>query len=56
MTPTKSTLERKLPFWFHAPMPLESQLTDSKPGKLVFKRTITLKDTWAKLEKKHGQV
>jgi glutaminyl-tRNA synthetase len=25
---------------------------DSKPGKLVFNRTITLKDTWAKIEKK----
>jgi hypothetical protein len=26
--------------------------TDSKPGKLVFNRTITLKDTWAKEVKK----
>jgi glutaminyl-tRNA synthetase len=26
---------------------------DSKPGKLVFNRTITLKDTWAKIE--HGR-
>ena len=25
---------------------------DTKPGKLVFNRTITLKDTWAKSEKK----
>jgi glutaminyl-tRNA synthetase len=25
---------------------------DSKPGKLVFNRTVALKDTWAKLEKK----
>jgi hypothetical protein len=25
---------------------------DTKPGKLVFNRTITLKDTWAKIEKK----
>ena len=25
---------------------------DSKPGKLVFNRTVTLKDTWAKIEKK----
>ena len=25
---------------------------DSKPGKLIFNRTITLKDTWAKIEKK----
>jgi glutaminyl-tRNA synthetase len=25
---------------------------DAKPGKLVFNRTITLKDTWAKIEKK----
>jgi len=24
---------------------------DSKPGKLVFNRTVTLKDTWAKIEK-----
>jgi glutaminyl-tRNA synthetase len=23
---------------------------DSQPGKLVFNRTVTLKDTWAKLE------
>jgi len=27
-------------------------LRDSKPGKLVFNRTVTLKDTWAKIEKK----
>ncbi len=27
---------------------------DSKPGKRVFNRTIALKDTWAKLEKKQG--
>ena len=27
---------------------------DSKPGKPVFNRTVALKDTWAKLEKKHG--
>jgi glutaminyl-tRNA synthetase len=27
---------------------------DSKPGKLVFNRTVALKDTWAKLEKKQG--
>jgi glutaminyl-tRNA synthetase len=25
---------------------------DSKPGKLVFNRTVALKDTWAKVEKK----
>ena len=25
---------------------------DSAPGKLVFNRTVTLKDTWAKIEKK----
>ena len=25
---------------------------DSQPGKLVFNRTITLRDTWTKLEKK----
>ena len=28
---------------------------DSKPGKPVFNRTAALKDTWAKVEKKHGQ-
>ena len=27
---------------------------DSKPGKQVFNRTIALKDTWAKVEKKQG--
>jgi len=27
---------------------------DSKPGKLVFNRTITLKDTWAKVQQKEG--
>lgn len=27
---------------------------DSAPGKLVFNRTITLKDTWAKIEKKEN--
>ncbi|HVP44569.1 MAG TPA: glutamine--tRNA ligase, partial [Terriglobales bacterium] len=27
---------------------------DSAPGRLVFNRTITLKDTWAKIEKKAG--
>jgi glutaminyl-tRNA synthetase len=27
--------------------------TDSKPGRLVFNRTVALKDTWAKVEKKH---
>jgi glutaminyl-tRNA synthetase len=27
---------------------------DTKPGKLVFNRTITLKDAWAKIEKKQG--
>jgi glutaminyl-tRNA synthetase len=25
---------------------------DSKPGALVFNRTLALKDTWAKIEKK----
>ncbi len=25
---------------------------DSKPGRLVFNRTVALKDTWAKVEKK----
>jgi glutaminyl-tRNA synthetase len=24
---------------------------DSQPGKLVFNRTVTLKDTWAKIQK-----
>ena len=28
--------------------------SDSKPGKLVFNRTVALKDTWAKVEKKQG--
>jgi glutaminyl-tRNA synthetase len=27
---------------------------DSKPGRLVFNRTVALKDTWAKIEKKSG--
>ena len=27
---------------------------DSAPGKPVFNRTVALKDTWAKLEKKQG--
>ena len=27
---------------------------DSRPGKLVFNRTVALKDTWAKVEKKQG--
>ena len=27
---------------------------DSKPGKLVFNRTVALKDTWARVEKKQG--
>jgi glutaminyl-tRNA synthetase len=27
---------------------------DSKPGKPVFNRTVALKDTWAKVEKKQG--
>lgn len=27
---------------------------DSKPGQLVFNRTVTLKDTWAKIEKRGG--
>jgi glutaminyl-tRNA synthetase len=27
---------------------------DSKPGALVFNRTVALKDTWAKVEKKQG--
>jgi len=29
--------------------------SDSKPGKPVFNRTAALKDTWAKVEKKHGR-
>jgi glutaminyl-tRNA synthetase len=28
--------------------------TDSKPGTLVFNRTVSLRDTWAKIEKKGG--
>ena len=28
---------------------------DSKPGRLVFNRTVALKDTWAKIEKRAGQ-
>jgi glutaminyl-tRNA synthetase len=28
--------------------------TDSAPGKLVFNRTVTLRDTWAKIEKRGG--
>jgi glutaminyl-tRNA synthetase len=27
---------------------------DSGPGKIIFNRTVTLKDTWAKIEKKQG--
>jgi glutaminyl-tRNA synthetase len=27
---------------------------DSKPGKLVFNRTLALKDSWARIEKKAG--
>jgi glutaminyl-tRNA synthetase len=27
---------------------------DSKPGKLVFNRTVALKDTWARVERKQG--
>jgi glutaminyl-tRNA synthetase len=27
---------------------------DSKPGALVFNRTVTLRDAWAKLKKKRG--
>jgi glutaminyl-tRNA synthetase len=29
---------------------------DSAPGKMVFNRTVALKDTWAKVEKKHAAV
>jgi len=28
---------------------------DCKPGKLVFNRTVTLADTWAKIEKAAGK-
>jgi glutaminyl-tRNA synthetase len=28
---------------------------DSTPGKLVFNRTVALRDTWAKIEKKSGR-
>jgi glutaminyl-tRNA synthetase len=27
---------------------------DSTPGKPVFNRTVTLKDSWAKIESRHG--
>jgi glutaminyl-tRNA synthetase len=27
---------------------------DSAPGRLVFNRTVTLKDTWAKIEARQG--
>jgi glutaminyl-tRNA synthetase len=27
---------------------------DSKPGALVFNRTVTLRDTWAKIEKQNA--
>jgi glutaminyl-tRNA synthetase len=27
---------------------------DSRAGKLVFNRTVTLRDSWAKIEKKQG--
>ena len=27
---------------------------DSQPGKLVFTRTVSLRDTWAKIEQKKG--
>jgi glutaminyl-tRNA synthetase len=29
--------------------------TDSAPGKPVFNRTVTLRDTWAKIERRGGQ-
>jgi glutaminyl-tRNA synthetase len=29
--------------------------TDSRPGALVFNRTLTLKDTWAKVQAKQGR-
>jgi len=29
-------------------------LTEAAPGKPVFNRTIALKDTWAKVERKQG--
>ena len=28
---------------------------DSRPGALVFNRTVALRDTWAKIEKKSGK-
>ncbi len=31
-----------------------ADVIDSKPGKPVFNRTVTLKDTWAKIEQKGG--
>jgi glutaminyl-tRNA synthetase len=32
-----------------------SDVIDSKPGALVFNRTVTLRDTWAKIEKAEGR-
>ena len=29
--------------------------TDTVPGRLVFNRTVTLRDTWAKIEKRGGK-
>jgi glutaminyl-tRNA synthetase len=29
--------------------------TDSAPGNLVFNRTVTLRDTWAKIEQRGGK-
>ena len=43
---------RRAPFPVRAPRLLLRRLKDSKPGAPVFNRTVTLKDTWAKIEQK----
>jgi hypothetical protein len=56
MDPTACSL-KFLPFRFVSDLQPERLAyfaldADSQPGKLVFKQTITLKDTWAKEAKK----
>jgi glutaminyl-tRNA synthetase len=41
-----------LPFQFERSGYFYADPVDSKPGKPVFNRTVTLKDTWAKVQKK----
>ena len=41
-----------VPYQFERQGYFALDVKDSAPGKLVFNRTVTLKDTWAKLEKK----